>query len=49
MSNHSHAPVDVDPAALDQAHNVWHGFTILIKYSLISIVALLIAMFFFLL
>lgn len=49
MSNHSHAPVDVDPAALDQAHNVWHGFTALMKYALIGIVAVLIAMFVFLL
>lgn len=47
--HHDTAPVDVDPAALHHARHVWHGFTALIKYSLMAIVALLIVMFFALL
>lgn len=47
--DHSHTPVDVDPAALEHAHSFWHGFTGFVKYGIIAIVVLLVLMFIFLL
>lgn len=48
-ANHNHAPVEVDPAALEHAKAFWHGFTNFTKYGVIAVVILLLAMFFFLL
>jgi len=44
MSAHDHAPVEVDPAALQHARYVWSGFTSLIKYGLAAIVVVLLGM-----
>lgn len=49
MSNHSNTPVDVDPAALNHAHEFWGGFTFFVKYGIIALVVLLGLMFAFLL
>lgn len=49
MGSHEHTPVNVDPAALAQAHNMWTGFTTMTKYSVIAIIVLLLSMGFFLL
>ena len=49
MSNHSNTPVDVDPAALQHAHQFWHGFTGFVKYGVIALVVVLLLMFTFLL
>lgn len=47
-SNHQHTPVDVDPAALEQARNVWHGFTTFAKYGIIAVIVVLALMAIFL-
>lgn len=49
MSHHAHTPVPVDPESLRKAQQNWTGFTMLIKYSLGVIIALLAAMALFLL
>jgi Bacterial aa3 type cytochrome c oxidase subunit IV len=43
-----HTPADVDPAALENSRKIWHGFTAMVKYNLIAIIALLIGMAIFL-
>jgi hypothetical protein len=42
MGDHSHHPVDIDPQDLRRAQHNWAGFTQLLKYSIIGIVAILI-------
>lgn len=49
MGSHEHHPVDIDPANLQQAHNMWSGFMAMTKYGVIAIVVVLLAMGFFLL
>lgn len=44
MGSQQHHPVEIDPANLQQAQNMWTGFTTMTKYSVIAIVALLLAM-----
>lgn len=49
MGSHQHHPVEIDPANLKQAENVWSGFVTMTKYGIIAIVIILLGMGFFLL
>ena len=44
MSAHPHTPVTVDADTLKQAHNIWAGYTFMIKYGIIAVIALLVGM-----
>lgn len=39
-SNHN-TPAEVDPAALEHARHVWHGFTQLAKFAILAAIGVL--------
>jgi hypothetical protein len=41
MGDHHHHPVEIDPQELKRAQNTWHGFTNLLKFSVIGVCAIL--------
>jgi hypothetical protein len=41
MGDHHHIPVDIDPQELKRTQQTWHGFTNLLKYSVIGIFLIL--------
>lgn len=49
MGSHEHSPADVDPASLEQARNMWSGFTKATVLAVGHIIVLLLLMAIFLL
>jgi hypothetical protein len=49
MAEHNHTPVEIDPAAIQHAQNIWSNSVVMTKYTLFVLIAILALMFVFLL